>query len=44
MKRKTWLIATIAAVILLLAFFVFPSSKSESSEISVTVQKGPFDV
>lgn len=44
MKPKTWLIAIVALVILLLAFFVFPSSKSESSEITVSVQKGPFDV
>lgn len=44
MNRKTWLIAIIAAVVLLLAFFVFPSSKSESSEILTTVKKGPFEV
>ena len=44
MKRKAWLIAIIAVVIILLAFFVFPSSKSESIEITTTVQKGPFEV
>ncbi len=44
MNRKTWLIATIVVAILLLAFFVFPLSKSETSDITTTVENGPFEV
>lgn len=44
MKRKTWLFIAAIAVILLFAFFVFPSSKSETSGITTTVAKGPFEV
>ncbi len=44
MKQKTWLIAAAVAVILLLAFFVFPSSKSETAQITTTVTRGPFEV
>jgi multidrug efflux pump subunit AcrA (membrane-fusion protein) len=44
MKQKTWLIAAAIAVILLLAFFVFPSSKSETAQITTSVTRGEFDV
>lgn len=44
MKRKSWLIAAAVLVILLLAIFVFPRSKSETSEIVTQVVKGPFEV
>lgn len=44
MKRKTGLIAIAVVAILLLAIFVFPRSKSETSEISTKVVKGPFEV
>lgn len=44
MKRKNWLIAIVVVAVLLLTFFVFPSSKSETSEISTQVLKGPFEV
>ncbi len=44
MKLKNWLIATVVIAILLLTFFIFPSSKSKSSEIFTKVVKGPFEV
>ena len=44
MNRKTWLTAIIVVAILLVVYLVFPNSKSETSEISVTVQKGPFEI
>ena len=44
MKRKNWLIAICAVAIVLLAIFVFPSSKSETSEILTKAVKGPFEV
>src|SRR5210317_2074043 len=44
MNRKILLAAIVVIAILLLAFFVFPSSKSETTEISTQVIKGPFEV
>lgn len=44
MKRKSWLIAAAVVAILLLAIFVFPRAKSETSTISTKVAKGPFEV
>lgn len=44
MKRKNWLIAVIVIAVLLLAAFVFPRSGNETSLISTTVKKGPFEV
>ncbi|NQU52536.1 MAG: HlyD family efflux transporter periplasmic adaptor subunit [Bacteroidetes bacterium] len=44
MNRKIWLTSFIVITVLLLAYFVFPSSKSEVSEITTKVIKGPFEV
>jgi HlyD family secretion protein len=44
MNRKLWLTALIAIAVLLLAYFVFPSSKNETVEITTPVIKGPFEV
>lgn len=44
MKRKTWLIATVAVAVFLMAFIIYPRSESDSSEISTTVLKGPFEI
>lgn len=44
MKRKTWLIAIITIAVLSLVYLVFPSSKNHSPEITVPVQKGPFEI
>ncbi|MCY1722423.1 efflux RND transporter periplasmic adaptor subunit [Prolixibacteraceae bacterium Z1-6] len=44
MKRKTWLIAVIVVAIPLLAFLFFPLSKSETSEITTIVKRGPFEI
>ncbi|MEN8115995.1 MAG: efflux RND transporter periplasmic adaptor subunit [Bacteroidota bacterium] len=44
MKRKTWLTAAIAIIILLLAFFVFTRPKTEITGITTQVLKGPFAV
>lgn len=44
MNRKIWIAAFIIIAISLLAYFVFPSSKSESIEITTKVQKGSFEI
>jgi len=44
MKRKTWLIAIITISVLFIVYLVFPNSKNYSPEITVTVQKGPFEI
>lgn len=44
MKRKNWLIAIVVVAVLLVTIFIFPRSKSETSEISTQVLKGPFEV
>lgn len=44
MNRKTWLTTIIVIAILLLAYFVFPRSNSEVTEITTQVEKGPFQV
>jgi HlyD family secretion protein len=44
MKPKTWITAIILVAIVLVAYAVFPTSKSNSSEITATVQKGPFEI
>lgn len=44
MNRKIWIAAFIVIAISLLAYFVFPSSKSESIEITTKVQKGSFEI
>jgi HlyD family secretion protein len=44
MNRKVWLTAFIVIAVILLAYFVFSSSKSESIEITTTVKKGPFEI
>lgn len=44
MNKKLWLASFIVIAILLIAFFVFPDSKNEVSEIITTVKKGPFEI
>jgi multidrug efflux pump subunit AcrA (membrane-fusion protein) len=44
MNRKLWLIAIIVVVVLLITFFAFPRSKTESARISTTVSKGKFEI
>ncbi len=44
MNRKLWLTAIIVVVVLLIAFFAFPRSKTESARISTTVSKGKFEI
>ncbi len=44
MKRKAWLTSIIAVVVLLVGYLVFPSSKSDTAEITAKVQKGPFEI
>jgi multidrug efflux pump subunit AcrA (membrane-fusion protein) len=44
MKRKIWLLAAAVVAAVLLAFFVLPGSKSQSTEITTWVKKGPFEV
>ena len=44
MNRKLWLTTTIVIAVLLIAFFVFPRSKTEAMKISTTVSQGPFDI
>ncbi len=44
MKRKTWLTAIIVIAIMFLVYLVFPRTNSDISEISATVQKGPFEI
>ena len=44
MKQKTWLTAIIIVAIMFLVYLVFPRTKSNTSEITALVQKGPFEV
>jgi multidrug efflux pump subunit AcrA (membrane-fusion protein) len=44
MKRKIWLLAAAVVAAVLMAFFVLPGSKSQSTEITTLVKKGPFEV
>ncbi len=44
MKRKFRLIAIISAIIVLFAFLVLPTSKSETAAISTKVKRGPFEI
>lgn len=44
MKRKTWLAVIVVASVVLMAFFVFPYSKNETSEITTKVTRGPFEI
>lgn len=44
MNKKHWLIAFAILIILLLAFFVLPSSKTETSAITTTALRGPFEI
>ncbi len=44
MNRKIWLTSLVVIAVLLIAFFLFPSSKNETAEIAVPVTRGPFEV
>lgn len=44
MKRKTWLPVIIGIAVLLMAFLMFPIAKNETSQITTTVKKGPFQI
>ncbi|WP_297091706.1 efflux RND transporter periplasmic adaptor subunit [uncultured Draconibacterium sp.] len=44
MKKKNWLFAAIAVVLLAVVLFVFAGSKTETTQITTQVQKGPFEV
>ncbi|MCK5851474.1 RND transporter, partial [bacterium] len=44
MNKKQWLTTSIVMAVLLIAYFVFPRSKTENKEISTTVLKGPFEI
>ena len=44
MNKKLWLTTVIVTAVLLLAFFVFPRSENEPSQITTTVLKGPFEI
>ncbi len=44
MKRKTWLTVIIVVVILLVVYLVFPNAGSNPQEITVKVEKGPFEI
>lgn len=44
MKRKTWLFATIAIAVVIVALIVFPKSNGDSIQITTKVLKGPFEV
>ena len=44
MNRKLWLTTVIVIAVLLIAYFVFSRSETESITISTTVSKGPFEI
>lgn len=44
MNRKHWLTTVIVIAVLLIAFFIFPRSNTETITISTTVSKGPFKI
>ncbi len=44
MNRKLWLTTAIVMAVLLIAYFVFPRSKTDAITISTTVLKGPFEI
>lgn len=44
MKKKLWLIAAAVLVVLLATFFIFPSSKNDTVQLTTPVLRGPFEV
>ena len=44
MNKKLWIISAAIVTILLLAYFVFPTSKDETAKISTSVVRGPFEI
>ncbi|WP_320111670.1 efflux RND transporter periplasmic adaptor subunit [Draconibacterium orientale] len=44
MKKRNWLFAAMAVIILFVVFLIVSGSKSETTQITTTVKKGPFEV
>ncbi|WP_303923284.1 efflux RND transporter periplasmic adaptor subunit [Draconibacterium sediminis] len=44
MKKKNWLFAAMAVILLFVVFIVLSGSKNETTQITTTVKKGPFEV
>lgn len=44
MKKKNWLFAAVAVIILSVAIIIFSGSKKETTQITTKVMKGPFEV
>ncbi|WP_319499554.1 efflux RND transporter periplasmic adaptor subunit [uncultured Draconibacterium sp.] len=44
MKKKNWLFAAMAVVLLFVVLIILSGSKTETTQITTTVKKGPFEV
>lgn len=44
MKKRNWLFAAMAVIILFVVFLIVSGSKNETTQITTTVKKGPFEV
>ena len=44
MKKKNWLFAATAVIILFVVLLILSGSKNETTQITTTVKKGPFEV
>ncbi|MDX8340971.1 HlyD family efflux transporter periplasmic adaptor subunit [Draconibacterium sp. IB214405] len=44
MKKKSWLFAAMAVILLSVVIIIFSGSKSDTTQLTTKVQKGPFEV